>query len=107
VIAILTVLVAFPLGWFVRNRVAGFLAYGLLMAHLYTYQTALLVMEWVNGADAAFAQTSSTSLLDVSWGYLAVTSLIYAVGLGLVALGQRLRTRRDTARGIAQLETAA
>lgn len=102
-IAILTVLAAFPLGWFVRNRVAGFLAYGLLMAHLYTFQTAVLVMEWVNGADAAFGQSSSSALLDVAWGYLAVTSLIYAAGLGLVALGQRMRTRQDATRGTAQL----
>jgi hypothetical protein len=104
VTAVLTVLVAFPLGWFVRNRVAGFLAYGLLMAHLYTFQTANLVMEWVNGADAAFAQTTSRSLLDVSWGYLAVTSFIYAIGLGLVALGQQLRLRRDRRREAVQLE---
>lgn len=106
-IAILTVLAAFPLGWFVRNRVAGFLVFGLLMAHLYTFQTAVLVMEWVNGADAAFAQTPSDALLDVAWGYLVMTSLIHAAGLGLVALGQRLRARRDATRGTAQLAPAA
>jgi len=107
VIAILTVLAAFPLGWFVRNRVAGFLVFGLLMAHLYTFQTAVLVMEWVNGADAAFAQTPSDALLDVAWGYLVMTSLIHAAGLGLVALGQRLRARRDATRGTSQLAPAA
>ena len=93
--AVLTVLVAFPLGYFVRNRIAGFLVYGLLMAFLFTFQTANLVMEWVNGADAAFAQTSSSSLLDVTWGYLAVNVFIYAAGIGLVVLGQLVRVRRD------------
>jgi hypothetical protein len=107
VIAVLTVLLAFPLGWFVRNRVVGFLAYGLAMAQVFTFQTAVLVMEWVNGADAAFPRTSSTAVLDGAWGYLAVTSLVYAAGLGLVALGQRLRSRRETRRATVQLETAA
>jgi hypothetical protein len=105
VIAIVTVLFALPLGFFVRNRVAGFLAYGLLMAHVYTFQTATLLIEWAEGSDAAFPREGSTTFAD-TWGYLAVTSFVYVVGLGLVALGQRLRSRRDGRRDVVSLQPA-
>lgn len=98
-IALLTVLVALPIGWAVRDRLAGFLAYGLAMAHLYTFQTATLVLEWVDGSEAAFQGSD----LAGTWGYLATTTLVYAVGLGLVVLGQRLRSRRDRRRESVQL----
>jgi len=107
VIAVVTLLIAFPIGWFVRNRLAGFLVYGLVMAHLYTFQTAGLVMEWVNGSDAGFPQSKSTSMWGATWEYLLVTTLVYAVGLALVALGQRVRSRREVRRGTVELETVS
>lgn len=102
-IAILTALVALPLGYFVRNRLAAYLSYGLAFAHVFTFQTAALVMEWVNGADAAFPQTDSTSLLAGAAGYFIVTTLIYVVGLALVTAGQRLRTRSERRRSHANV----
>lgn len=101
-IAILTVLLALPLGFLVRDRTVGFLVYGLAMAHLYTFQTGTLVMNWVDGDRSAFSGPDDAGTLP----YLAVTTVVYAVGLGLVALGQRLRTRRDSRRSTAQLAAA-
>jgi hypothetical protein len=96
VIALLTVLVAFPLGWFVRNRLGAYVAYGLAFAHVYTFQTASLVMEWTKGSTAAFGADAGTpeSWSTTAWGYLVTTTLIYAAGFGLVTLGHRLRARR-------------
>lgn len=102
-IAVLAFL-ALPLGYLVRNRLAAYLAFGLAFAHVYTFQTVNLVMEWVNGADAAFPQSSSSQLLDGTLGYFAFTSIIYAAGLALVAAGQHLRTRRDRRRTVTELD---
>lgn len=103
-VAILTVLLALPLGYLVRSRRAALTAFGLAFAHVYTFQTANLVMEWVNGADAAFPRTPSRELLDGTLGYFAFTTAVYAVGLALVALGNHLRTRRERRRSTAELD---
>jgi hypothetical protein len=104
VIAVLTLLVAVPIGWSVRDRVAAYLVYGLLMSHVFTFQTANLLMEWVDGSTTAFPRDGGTTLAD-TWPYLLVTSLVYAAGLGLVALGRWLRARHDGRRGV-ELATA-
>ena len=97
-IAIVAILIAFPLGYFCKSRTAAFLAYVALFAHVYTFQTANLVMEWVNGSGAAFPQDEGQALMGGTLSYFAVTSIIYAVGFGLVWAGQRLRTRRSQRR---------
>jgi hypothetical protein len=93
-IAILTVLVALPLGLLVRNRLAAYLVFTIAFSHVYTFQTANLVMEWANGSTKAFPANQSDQLLDGNLGYFAFTSTIYAVGFGLVTLGHWLRNRR-------------
>jgi hypothetical protein len=93
-IAILTVLVALPLGLLVRNRMAAYLTYAILFAQVFTFQTATLVMEWFKGSTAAFS-TDPTEF-GPAFGYLAFTSTIYAVGFGLITLGHWLRNRRRT-----------
>ena len=101
-IAILTLLAALPIGYLVRHRTAGFLAYGLAVAHLFTFQTAVLVMNWAQGDRTAFTGTDDASTLP----YLVVTTLIQAAGFGLVAAGQRLRARRESRRAVVQLDPA-
>jgi hypothetical protein len=90
------VLAAFPLGMLLRNRLAAYVAFGLAFAHLFTFQTAQLVLEATRGSEDAFGDLSDK---DWDWfadtiGYLGVTTLIYAVGLGLVAAGHAVRARR-------------
>lgn len=104
---IVIVLLALPIGYFCRDRTVAFLCYGLAFAHVYAFQTANLVMEWVNGADAAFPQDDSTQLLGGTLGYFTFTTLVLAVGLALVVGGQRLRTRRDRRRTTADLSVRA
>lgn len=97
-IAAVVVLLALPLGYLCRNRVVGYVAFIAAFAHVYAFQTALLVMEWVNGSDAAFASSASTELFDGSISYFTFTTLIYLVGLALVRAGQLLRRRSDNRR---------
>lgn len=92
-IAILVVLAALPLGYLCRERVVGYLVFIAAFAHVYAFQTLVLVMEWVNGSDAAFARDTSTSQLDGTLSYFAFTTVVYAAGFALVHAGQVLRMR--------------
>ena len=93
-IAILTIVLALPLGLLVRSRPAAYLAYAIAFGQAYTFQTALLVMEWTNGSTGAFPASRSQQLFGGSVSYLVVSTAIYAAGFGLVTLGHWLRSRR-------------
>ncbi|GAA1611931.1 hypothetical protein GCM10009789_77840 [Kribbella sancticallisti] len=93
-IAILTILVALPLGLLIRNRLAAYLTYAILFAQVFTFQTATLVMEWAKGSTSAFP--ADPTEFGSTFGYLTFTSSIYAVGFGLITLGHWLRNRRRT-----------
>lgn len=72
------------------------MAFGLAFAHIFTFQTAQLVLEATRGADEAFGDLSDP---DWKWfgdtiGYLFVTTLVYAVGIALVTAGHAVQTRR-------------
>ena len=93
---LVAVLAAFPLGLLLHSRLAAYLAFGLAFTHMFTFQTAQLVLEATRGAEEAFGDLS-----DRNWnwfadtiGYLGVTTLIYAIGLALVAAGHAVRRRR-------------
>ena len=95
-IIILSVLAAFPLGYLVRSRTSAFLAFGLAFAHVFTFQTAMLVLEATRGSKDAFGDLS-----DPNWtgfgdtiGYLLFTTVVYGVGLALVAGGHAVGARR-------------
>ena len=96
-IAIVTLLVAFPLGLVLRNRLTAFVAFLAAYLYAFTFQTGYLTRSWVQGDDSAFPRQA-----DFGLGYLAVTTAILAVGCALVvprppprhAAPQPLRLRR-------------
>jgi hypothetical protein len=90
---VLMLLAAVPIGFFVRNRTAAFLAYIALHAYVFTFQSLTLLIDWAGGSDRAFGPFPDASTGDV-FSYGLVNLAIYAVGLGLVYLGGRLGTRR-------------
>ena len=94
---IVMMLIPFPLGLFVRNRTAAYLAYIAIHGFVFTFQTANLVMEWANGSTEAFGSFPDFDNGNV-WAYGIVNLVIYGVGLGLVTLGYRIRTKRNTRR---------
>ncbi len=91
------ILVPFPLGLLVRSLVAVYIAYVAIHAFVFTFQTALLVMEWANGSTEAFGPFPDYDNGDV-WAYGIVNLVIYSIGLGLITLGHRIRTNRNTRR---------
>ena len=88
-IAIVTLLFAFPLGFVLRNRLGAFVAFLALYLYAFTFQTGYLTRAWVQGDDSAFPRRADFGLV-----YLAVTTAILAVGCALVVLGHHLGTRR-------------
>jgi hypothetical protein len=100
-IALVTLLVAFPLGFLLRDRLPAFVAYLALYLYAFTFQTGYLTRAWVQGDDSAFPRE-----VDLGLGYLAVTAAILAAGCGLVALGHHLGHRRRSRAGAADLDPA-
>ncbi|HZX04556.1 hypothetical protein [Kribbella sp.] len=91
-IAIATVLLAFPLGFFLRNRLVAHVVYIAIYAYCFTFQTLYLLRSWVGGSHQAFPADPNTLPI----GYFVVTAGIYLAGNLLVALGQRVGSRRRT-----------
>jgi hypothetical protein len=107
-ILIFTLLVAFPIGLFVPNRMAANLAFGVLTVHLFVFQTAQLVMEWVRGSTTAFGDVDDPdwNWLGDTWGYYLVNLALLALGFLLVATGHKVRARRNRSRDILKVSSA-
>ncbi len=103
---IIMLLVPFPLGFLLKSRITAYIVYIAVHAFVFTFQTLTLIIEWVGGSEAAFGPYPDASSMNV-WGYGAVNLLIYLTGLGLVALGHRVRTWRSGRRsGAVSLDPA-
>lgn len=89
-IAIVTVLFAFPLGWFLRNRLAAYVGYVAVYGYAFSFQNVYLLRDWIGDRSSAFP----TDPDQLPFSYLLVTVLIYAAGFGLVTLGHWARDRR-------------
>ena len=98
---ILTVLVGFPLGFLIRSRTHAVVTYALLDSYLFTFQTAFLLMQWADGDAHAFGARGgawSAERTTMVLSYLVLNGVIVAVGIGLVILGHKIRSRRTSAR---------
>ena len=72
-IAIVTVLFAFPLGFFVRSRLAANVGYIAVYMYAFTFQGIYLMRSWVGGDDSAFPSNPD----DLPLQYLAVSLGIF------------------------------
>jgi len=89
-VIVIAALVALPLGWFLLQRVAAYLAFVAVYAYFFTFQSVYLTTAWVRGnPEAAFPADGGPSL-----SYLGVTLAVYVVGLAMVTVGHELRKRR-------------
>ena len=98
---LLAIIAPFPLGFFVRNRTAAFIAYLSAAQFVFTFQTAWLLLDWGGGDEAAFGGPFPDYDLDKVVGYGVVNAIFVVVGLGLLTLGARLgQRRRNKADGV-------
>jgi hypothetical protein len=90
VIAVITLLLAFPLGYRMRSRLAANTAYAVAYLWAFVFQTLYLLLDSLRatGSGAAFEPS------DFPWAYGVVTLCIFGSGFGLVEAGQRLAARR-------------
>ena len=92
-IAVVTVLSAFPLGYFLASRLAANTTYAVAYLWAFVFQSIYLMLDSLGGGSHPAFETSKFPL-----SYGVVTLAIFAVGFGLVQLGHRLgRGRRQRA----------
>jgi hypothetical protein len=88
-IAIITILAAFPLGYLVRSRLVANTAYAVAYLWAFVFQTLYLTLDSINkSTDPAFTPE------EFPLAYGLVTVSIFGAGFGLVALGHLVRDRR-------------
>jgi len=98
---ILTILVGFPLGFLIRSRSRAIVTYVLVDSYLFTFQTAFLIMQWVDGDEHAFGSRGrdwSAERTTMFFSYLVLNGVIVAAGIGLVILGHKVRSHRTAGR---------
>jgi hypothetical protein len=88
-IAVVTVLCAFPLGYFMRSRLAASTTYAVAYLWAFVFQTLYLLLDSLGEASNPAFEAG-----DFPWQYGAVALLIFVVGLGLVNLGHWRGARR-------------
>jgi|SRR5579875_180651 len=94
---LLMLLVPAPIGFFVRSRVVAYLGYVAVHGFVFTFQTLMLLLEWMKGKSTAFGDGTYPRASDPDvLSYGLVNLAIFAAGLGLVALGSYLGSRRRT-----------
>ncbi|MFF9127840.1 hypothetical protein ACF09J_32030 [Streptomyces sp. NPDC014889] len=91
---IVMVLAAFPLGYLIRSRTAALVTYIAIHSFMFSFQNTSLLMEWLGGDHSAFPKGATSP----PWSYLLVNLAIYAAGLGLVALGGKVRAKAGAKR---------
>jgi hypothetical protein len=101
-IAVVTILLAFPLGYLVRNRLAANTTYAVLYLWAFMFQTLYLLLDSLDGGDNPAFETDS---FPVSYGVVALA--IFGVGFGLVQLGHWLRARRQDSSRSSRTGTSA
>jgi hypothetical protein len=92
-VALVTVLLAFPLGFFVRSRTTAYLAFVAVWGYVFSFQNVTLLRSWIDDRAEVFPRDADALPLD----YLLVTAVLYAAGFGLVTLGARIAERRRRA----------
>lgn len=94
-IAIVTVLSAFALGFLLHSRLAANLAYAVAYLWAFVFQTLYLLLE-------SLADSSNPAFTpgNFPWDYGLVTLGIFIVGFGMVEGGRRLRSRVSARRAM-------
>ncbi|HWM73606.1 MAG TPA: hypothetical protein VNQ53_07690 [Nocardioides sp.] len=90
-IAVVTALSAFPLGYFMRSRLAASTTYAIAYLWAFMFQTLYLLLDSLgDSTNPAF----EAGVFPAEYG--AVTLLIFVVGIGLVNLGHWRGAKRQS-----------
>ena len=90
-IAVVTILAAFPLGFFLSNRLAANTTYAVAYLWAFVFQAIYLMPDFLDQS-----QGTADEAPVFPWAYGLVTLAIFVAGFGLVQLGHRVgRGRRQ------------
>jgi hypothetical protein len=89
----LMMLLPFPIGWFIRDRLIAFVAYLAAFSFVFAFQSTMLITEWAGGNKNAFGAYPKANKADV-WSYGVVNLIFLAIGLGLLTGTSVLAARR-------------
>jgi hypothetical protein len=92
-IAAVTVLAAFALGFFMSSRLAANTVYAIAYLWAFSFQTLYLMLDSLGGASAPAFEVG-----EFPWQYGVVALSIFGVGFALVALGHRVGSARRVRR---------
>ncbi len=104
-----TILAAFPIGYFVRQRGQAVVAYLAIDALLFTFQTLDVLLNWMGGNGGmggakAFGEFPTGFPIDYAAGevvgYGVVNLIIVLVGVGLTVLGGWVARRRTSEKDV-------
>lgn len=87
-IAVVTILLAFPLGYLVRRRLAASTAYAVAYLWAFVFQTLYLTLDSLGGGSNPAFEAG-----EFPWEYGVVTLAIFGVGFALVNLGHWVKAR--------------
>ncbi len=86
-IAAVSLLLAFPLGFFFRSRLTAGVIFGFAWMWAFTYQSVYLLVDTLGGSKVFIPG-------EFPWAYGVISLAIGLVGVGLLALGHLLGTKR-------------
>ena len=89
-IAVVTILCAFPLGFLVSSRLAANTAYAIAYLWAFVFQTLYLTLDMLSGD----SENPAFEVKEFPWEYGLVAALIFGAGFGLVEFGHRVALRR-------------
>lgn len=89
-VAIVTILLAFPLGYFLKSALAARTTYAVAYLWAFTFQTLYLMLDTLSGK----AENPAFEVGEFPVGYGLVTLGIFAVGFALMEAGLRVSARR-------------
>ncbi len=90
-IAIVTVLLAFPAGYFLRSRLAANCAYAIAYLWAFAFQTLYLLLDSLGGGSNPAFKAG-----EFPWSYGVVALAIFLAGFAVVSAGHWLHVRRTT-----------
>lgn len=89
-IAVVTILAAFPLGYLLRSHLAANTAYAIAYLWAFVFQTLYLLLDAMNPDASAPAFEAG----KFPFAYGVFTLALFVAGFGLVALGRYVAVRR-------------
>ncbi len=107
---IFTILFAFAIGFFVKQRGLAIVTYLALDAFLFVFQTAGLILDFLANKNRPAFGPHPTGELPITYsdsqyfGYGVVNLVVLIVGIGLVTLGTKVAARREAKHGAVVLD---